>query len=112
VRAPARLAMEIKLSGKDYARVESINVSANGVYFASSRPIPLLTKLAITLLLPNTSADDAEDAREVACEGVVVRAEPEKAAGKGPYQIACYFTSISPDDRDDLETYILGQMAF
>ena len=35
VRIPAKLAMEIRISDVDKARVESINVSANGVYFTS-----------------------------------------------------------------------------
>ena len=35
VRVAARLAMEIKVAGGDGARAETIDVSANGVYFAS-----------------------------------------------------------------------------
>ena len=40
VRAPARLAMQVKLSSGDHANVETINVSANGVYFTSDKHIP------------------------------------------------------------------------
>lgn len=109
VRAPAKLAMEIQLSGGRQARVESINVSANGVYFSSPTRIEPLTKLGITLLLPG--ADGDATSREVACEGVVVRAEPETSREKS-YEIACYFTSISPDDKDHLESYILKQLTF
>ncbi len=111
VRAPAKLAMEVKLSGKDYARVESLNVSANGVYFTSPTHIPLLTKLMINLALPGSGGPGR--GREVACEGVVVRTEPETPRDdQGTYEIACYFTSISDDDQEQLETYILGQLAF
>lgn len=109
VRAPAKLAMEIRLSGTDLADAESINVSANGVYFSSSTYIAALTKLGITLMLPE--GDDKK--HEVFCEGVVVRVEPEsESPSTDSYEVACYFTSISEKDRGLLETYILGQMTF
>ena len=110
-RTHAKLAMEIKLSGKDYARVESINVSANGVYFSSPVHIPTMTKLQITLVLP--AAGDRSRTQEVDCEGVVVRAEPETPSkNQENYQIACFFTAISEKARDSLESYILAQLTF
>lgn len=113
VRAPAQLAMEIKLSGSDYARVESINVSANGVYFSTPQYISPLTRLGITLVLPEGTDGDPEDGHEVFCEGVVVRVEPESPGGDGTqYEIACYFTAISEKDKGYLDSYILHQLAF
>ena len=109
VRAPAKLAMEVKLGGVDDASVESIDISANGVYFASPQHIPALTKLDITLALP----DSDDTVHEVSCAGVVVRVEPEEPqASQDNYQIACYFTAIDPADLDRLEAYILAQLAF
>ncbi len=113
VRAPARLAMEIKLSGSDYARVESINVSANGVYFSSKHHIPALTKLGITLVLPETTDGSSAGTHEVYCEGVVVRVDPETPKeSQEEYEIACFFTSISEKDKGFLDSYILHQLAF
>jgi c-di-GMP-binding flagellar brake protein YcgR len=115
VRAPAKLAMQIKLGGEGAleaggASAETINVSANGVYFSTSKSIPPLTKLQITLMLPEASSGDP---KEVVCDGVVVRSEPEDTGSKaGSFEIACYFTSISARDREDLEAYILNQLAF
>ncbi len=104
--------MEIRLSGKDIAHAESINISANGIYFTSNLFIEPLTKLQITLLLPREdSLGGSED--KVICEGVVVRTEPEaREEGRDSYDIACYFTSITEDHREKLETYILRQLAF
>ena len=105
--------MEIRLSGKDCGHVETINVSANGVYFASKADIPPLTRLQIVLLLPEILDGEKETTREVACEGVVVRAEPssqEKSRSK--FEIACYFTSITDSDREHLENYILSHLPF
>jgi hypothetical protein len=107
-RVNARLAMEITL-GNDRAHAESLNVSANGVYFASTTFIAPLTRLRITLELPG----DAGAKSRVACDGVVVRTEPEvEAPGGGEYEVACYFTEISEPDRSRLEKYILSHVPF
>jgi hypothetical protein len=113
VRAPARLAMELKLSGRDFGRLETINVSANGVYFKSPSYIAPLTRLEIVLLLPDAAARSAGAKREVSCEGVVVRTQPEAPeSGASHYDIACFFTAISEADRTHLESYILNQLTF
>ena len=75
VRAPAKLAMQIKFGGEvGTADAETINVSANGVYFSTSHHIAPLTKLQITLVLPDSASGTP---KEVLCDGVVVRSEPE-----------------------------------
>jgi hypothetical protein len=110
VRVPARLAMEITIAG-DTAQVESLNVSANGVYFLTPLYIPVLTKLRITLDLPGEGKSSRS--RSVACDGVVVRTEPEaEEPGVDEYNVACYFTSISEGDKETLEKYILANMPF
>jgi hypothetical protein len=107
-RVNARLAMEITL-GDGRARAESLNVSANGVYFASQRFIPLLTRLRITLELPGEGGGRSR----VSCDGVVVRTEPEaETPDAGEYQVACYFTDISERDQSRLEAYILSHVPF
>ena len=112
VRIPAKLAMEVRISGSECARAESINVSANGVYFLSDAYIPVLTKLQIALQLPAAEVDaEARGIREVVCEGVVVRSEPEEEEkGRSRYEIACYFTSVADKDKEYLESYILKQV--
>ena len=113
VRAPAKLAMEIKVGGESESRAETINVSANGVYFTSKTYIAPLTRLQITLMLPGGHGSARADRREVVCDGVVVRIDPESPApGAGEYEVACYFTSITHEDQDQLESYILNQLAF
>jgi PilZ domain-containing protein len=107
-RVPARLSMEIILGG-DRAQAESLNVSANGVYFSSRAFIPLLTRLRVTLELPG----DAGATSRVSCDGVVVRTEPENETPSArEYQVACYFTAISESDRTRLESYILRHVPF
>jgi hypothetical protein len=112
VRIPAKLAMEIRIGDVGTARVESINVSANGVYFSSQTFIPELTRLDITLELPRS--DEKQTHKEnVVCTGVVVRTDPpEQQTGVHEYEIACFFTSIDNADKEILESYILKQVAF
>ena len=100
--------MEITL-GDGRSHAESLNVSANGVYFASPTFIPLLTRLRITLELPG----EAGGKSRVACDGVVVRTEPEtERPDTSEYQVACYFTEISEHDHARLEAYILRHVPF
>jgi hypothetical protein len=107
-RVAARLAMEITLGG-DRAPAESLNVSANGVYFASPAFIPLLTRLRITLELPESAGKSSR----VACDGVVVRSEPDiESPDTREYEVACYFTEIADADRERLESYILRHVPF
>jgi hypothetical protein len=112
VRIPAKLAMEIKIGGKDTSPAESINVSANGVYFSSPTFLPVLTKLEVNLSLPASGErESGKTTRLISCEGVVVRTEPEQEqSGVSSYEIACYFTSINAKDKDVLESYILNQV--
>jgi hypothetical protein len=100
--------MEITVGGGS-ACTESLNVSANGVYFASVNFIPPLTKLRITLELP----EDGANPSRVTCDGVVVRTEPEtETSGERDYQVACYFTDMSDRDKARLESYILRHVPF
>lgn len=109
VRIPARLAMEIVV-GSDKARVESLNVSASGVYFSSPVHIPVLTRLRVMLDIPPVSGKRGHG---VACDGVVVRSEPENEdAAVDSYLVACFFTSIADSDREALESYILKHVPF
>lgn len=112
VRIPAKLAMEIKISDAGATKVNSLNVSANGVYFSSPTFVPVLTKLDITLDLPIEGADGVKS-ENVTCRGVVVRTDPEEESPEQKeYQIACYFTSIDDSDKETLESYILKKVAF
>jgi len=112
VRIPAKLAMEIQISEGGASKVESINVSANGVYFISTTYIPVLTRLDITLDLPKSGRSPTLG-QSVMCSGVVVRTDPEtESPDVSEYEIACYFTSIKNSDKETLESYILKQVAF
>ena len=90
---------------------ETKNISGSGAYCQVSRPIPELSKPAVTLLIPVTAREEV-GLQEIECEGVVVRSErilrdngtPEK------YFIAIYFTRMGRTDRSKLRQYVSHQL--
>jgi hypothetical protein len=103
-RVQARLQIELQLEpGSPAHASDTINISANGVYFKSPRFVAPLTKLGLRLLLPD---DDGRD-QAVACQGIVVRCLPEEpAADVDSYEVACYFTDTSPEFRACVAEYV------
>ena len=98
--------MEIVV-GEDAAHVETVNVSASGVYFTSTTFIEPLTKLRVVLDIPG----EAGQPGGLVCDGVVVRTEPDAGeTGVTEYQVACYFTDVADTAR--LEKYILSHVPF
>jgi hypothetical protein len=71
----------------------------------------VLTKLRITLDLPGGKGKSRS--RGVACDGVVVRTDPEfEDPSVDEYNVACYFTGVAERDREALEQYVLGHIPF
>ncbi len=108
-RIVAKLAMQIAgVSGdRSVLTTESINLSAGGLQFQSKLPLPLLTKVALTLLLPPFGRRLRRE-RFVQCQGVIVRsAEIERPRQKRKYELACCFTDIGEDDRALVEQYVV-----
>jgi hypothetical protein len=103
-RVEARLQIELQLEpGSTTHASDTINISANGVYFRSPRFVAPLTKLGMRLMLP---IDDKTD-QAVDCQGIVVRCIPEEpAADVEHYEIACYFTDPTPEFRARLGEYV------
>lgn len=104
-RVQARLQIELQMEPGGAAHPsDTIDISSNGVYFNSPRWIAPLTKLGLRLLLP-----DEESGTEVSvdCAGIVVRVVPERpSAAVDRYEIACYFTDVSPEFKDRLGRYV------
>lgn len=104
-RVEARLQIELSVDDAGVSDTASaINISANGVYFSSTRFLEPLTKLEMRLFLPGEHEAGALEAVDV--EGVVVRSEPEEPHEQGTYQIACYFTDTTPEFRARLARYV------
>lgn len=86
------------------AVTETKNISASGACCAVNKPLEIMTKLSIRLLVP--SGNPKKKAKEVHCEGVVVRKEHVRDNGKFSYRVAIYFNALKEEDRKILLSYI------
>lgn len=90
------------------AGLETINISASGVYFRSPRYLEPMTKLAMSLELSVPGPDeDMVTQKLVECHGLVVRVQPEQAEPQcEDYEVAVFFTWIDPEGQAVLQQHI------
>jgi c-di-GMP-binding flagellar brake protein YcgR len=110
-RADAQLSMRVEGGSADGALTpivtESRNISGSGVYCVSPHYLAPLSKVALTIVLPEVPGRSARQ-RLVKCEGVVVRCQ----GGEGPkrdraYELACSFLGLESGARELLDEYVV-----
>jgi len=95
--------LPIRLADGDYsAVVETKNISASGVYFTADKPMPLMSKVVITLLLPCNHGKNSK----VECHGTVVRTAPMEIQGKAMYETAIFFDDITEKAKNMISRYV------
>ncbi len=106
-RTERTLPLKISKKGLD-AITETRNISCSGAYCRVNKPIPLMSKVGITLLLPIHSGSKVST-EKIRCNGVVVRAEPVivKEADTPCQNIAVFFTELARKDRNKIAQYVL-----
>ncbi len=72
------------------------NISVSGAYCHLDKYLPLMTKLSISVGLPDSE-------KNVHCEGVVVRVEEAVPTG---YNVAIFFSDMPEQDRQRLNRYL------
>jgi len=109
-RADARLSMRLEGERDDGARAqivtESQNISCSGVYCYSSHYLAPLSKVDLTIVLPQMPDRKARQ-ELVKCEGIVVRCEA--TTSRSPvrqFELACMFSELDSDQRDRLERFV------
>lgn len=109
-RVDANLKLEIRLPGVDAgaATLETINISSSGIYFRSDHFVVPLTRLAMDIEVAVPGAEDGQRGTAmVSCDGLVVRTTPEvETPGCDAYEVAVFFTNISPEGMANLERHI------
>ena len=75
------------------------NISCSGVLCHTKKPIPEMTKMSVSLELP-----DPVD-KVVEAEGVVVRCIPDEQ-GDEHYRVAILYTEVSDDDLEAIREYV------
>lgn len=77
------------------------NISCSGVYCCVNKPLPLMSKVKIIILLPICN-------EKIKCSGVIVRSEPTilEQAETAYQNVAIYFTDISDKDKEKIAHYV------
>ena len=98
--------LSIKLSDQEFdILTETNNISASGAYCPVNKPVDLMTKLSIVLLIP-IHKNKTRTIKKISCCGVVVRCEYVTENGKYPYRIAVFFNDLKDSERKALGSYI------
>ncbi len=92
--------------GGSVARMIASNLSLGGLYCSSSRDYAEMTQLAIRLVLPIEGCKESEG-EPVDVEAVVVRRkELEGCNGDKRFELALFFTQVSPESKKRIAHYI------
>jgi hypothetical protein len=109
-RVSANLKLEVKVPGADArtATLQTINISSSGVYFRSDHFVPPMTRLAMEIEVSVPADDGGEHGTAlVPCDGLVVRVTPEtEVPDCADYEVAVFFTGITPEGMANLERHI------
>ncbi len=101
-RQAQHLSLEITSEPEGRFEIRTLNISLCGAYCRSRYFLPLMTRLGVSLLLP-----EGESPRRLDAEAVVVRVQPSSESGsEGSYDVALYFTKMQPADQDQLSTFL------
>jgi hypothetical protein len=97
-RADANLSMRVEGRPADgdltLVETESQNISSSGVYCTSPHYLAPLSKVALTIVLPNRTSTTGRNSL-LKCSGIVVRCMPAGAPTRpSGYQLACSFIGL------------------
>jgi hypothetical protein len=103
----AEIAVPLKIQDRDTSIVtKTINITSSGAYCSTDKPLPLLSKVVLTLLIPKHNKKSKSD-KKIECKGTVVRTHPVIVEGKiRSYDVAIYFDELSDSDSRSISQYI------
>ncbi len=80
------------------------NISCSGVLCHTKRPVPEMTKMSISLDLPEPAN------RQIEAEGIVVRCVAEDSHGE-TFRVAILYTKVSEDAQQAIREYVEHDLA-
>ena len=101
-RDPRFLREDVSLTLTDGVKARSVNISSRGLYCVVDTPIPEFSKLRVCIELPFCDGDRYR----IECEGVVVRSDPKREAGKILYNMAIYFLNLDSERAAVIEDFL------
>lgn len=102
--------IRVRSSSREAVELETIDLSAGGLSCTAPAFLPLMTKLAVSLVLPNprsTAPNDGDGHEVVNGEAIVVRTEPTAPVeGLATYRLALFFSRMDDADRRRLHDFL------
>ena len=102
--------VKVRSSSREAVELETIDLSAGGISCTAPAFLPLMTRLALSLVLPtdHSSAADKPNGHEtVTGEAVVVRTDPPAPVdGNETYRVALFFSKMDDADRKRLHEFL------
>ncbi len=98
--------ISVKLSSDGVQSLtQSLDVSASGLYCKVTERIPIMTKVQVVLSLPGKTKKSPKINMDI--DGIVVREHPVKKDGRVThYDVAIFFNTLMPREREKLIKYI------
>ena len=99
--------LSLKLDAGDFdTMTHTMDISASGIYCKIDKEIPLMSKVRLKLMVPDTS----KSLRELDVDGVVVREHPVIIDGViRHYDAAIFFDNLSSKNREMIQAYITSK---
>ena len=99
------LSLKVKLGDFD-SITHTLNISASGVCCKVDKEMPLMSRVRLVLMVPDTSKAEAP-VKGLEVDGVVVRGHPVIIDGKTRhYDVAIFFEDLSAKSRETITNYI------
>ena len=99
--------LSLKLRLDDFDSItHTMNISSSGVYCKLGKELPLMSRVRLKLMVPETPKAD-KATRELDVDGVVVREHPVIIDGViKHYDAAIFFDNLSAKSREIIQNYI------
>ena len=104
--------VSLKLNLGDFDTIaHTLDISASGLYCKIDKEIPLMSRVKLILMIPDSSKE-RESAKHLEVDGVVVREHPVIIDGETKhYDVAIFFDDLSEKDREAISNYISRKTA-
>jgi len=100
--------LSLKLEGFD-SITHTLNISPSGVYCKVDKPLPLMSRVRLKLMIPDASKEKGA-VKELEVSGIVVRQHPVIVDGAVKhYDIAIFFEDLSMKDKEAIAGYIANK---
>jgi|SRR5690242_11945580 hypothetical protein len=100
-RVAVKLPLRFTFAGKTID-TRIVDLSRAGIRFHTPQPLPVMSRMQMTLELP-----EGKRATRITIVGVVVRCEEVRGRGGSPYDAAIFFEDVSPSSaRNRLNEFV------